>query len=216
MGCKWLVQDGSVTASASVCLLPLCGPMDQLSNLGFDPSYSSRRPFVSPLNTILFTEGFSPESSRSPSVTGVLLLLLQVRMPCSLACLCSCISAIQSFSLETAPSLRQTISLISFIFSRPQVLSLSQLLPITCVLSPAQADSFCHVRTLSTFLLLHGAFPVPDSVLHGRDYLLHCRNLIIWEKTELASWHRAAKKTHFLFFGLKNTCLFPGILISGP
>lgn len=74
------------------------------------------------------------------------------------------------------------------------MLSLSQLLPIACALSPAHADSFYHVCTLSTFLPLRGAFLAPDSLLHGRDYLLHCRNPIIWERNELASWHRAAKK----------------------
>lgn len=93
-GLTWVVNGWSRTA----LLLPQpvcasCAALRTSSPTWGLIRYSSRRPFVSPLNTILFTEGFSPESSRSPSVAGVLLLLLQVRMPCSLACLCSCISA---------------------------------------------------------------------------------------------------------------------------
>lgn len=67
-----------MTASASVCFL--CGALQtSSSNLGFDSRYSFRGLFVNSLNCdkILLMEGLSLQSYRSPSVTRILLLLLQ-------------------------------------------------------------------------------------------------------------------------------------------
>lgn len=116
-----MASPGGLCDCLSQCMPPLWGPTDQLYNLGFEPRYSFRGLFVNPLNCdkILFTEGLSLEIYRSPSVIRVLLLLLHIFRPCSLACSYSCISAIHSFPLETAPSLQHTTSLISVIFSRP-------------------------------------------------------------------------------------------------
>lgn len=69
----------------------------------------------------------------------------------------------------------------------------------------AHCPHFCCLMVHSQLLTL---FSMEGTIsLQKPDYL---------GGNEQASWHRTAKKTHFPPFGMKNTCLFPGISMSGP
>ena len=60
-----------------------------------------------------------------------------------------------------------------------------------------QVGNSDHICTWSTLLLLHGSFLTPNSLLRGRDSSFHCRDPLIYEGNELASWHRAVIRYHF-------------------